>query len=74
MEKENRATAFEKMCSFLMANLHILVGSRIVPLDRQLRMVMDTHVMIGAPKKTTEAGEEAPIDAMQRWLSTPGDA
>ncbi len=67
-EKADRAVAWEKMYSYLMEHLHILVGSRIVKLDQSLNMGKEIHQMIGAPKKKTEAGEEAPIDMMANWL------
>src|SRR5262249_35042016 len=67
--KVDRAKAFEDYVAFLMANNHILVGAHVLGLDKQARILLDTHQMIGAPRKRTEAGEEAPMDMMARWLN-----
>jgi hypothetical protein len=51
------------------SNLGILSFSRMMGLDAALKMIRDTHTMIGAPKKKTENVEEKPLEALADWLN-----
>jgi len=66
---EDRVTAFEKMNVEIASNLGVLAFSRAMGLDAALKMIRDTHTMLGAPKKKTETAEEKPMEALRDWLN-----
>ncbi len=63
----------ENYCTSMVENQHILIASRMQDADKIARMVRETNQLIGAPKKRTEAGEEAPMDKLARWLQGEDD-
>jgi len=65
----DRAEAFQNWCTRMIEGMHILVGARVIGLDRASKMIQEIHTMIGAPKKRTEEGQRAPMDLMAEWLN-----
>lgn len=61
--------AFEGLCKDLGDNMSLLAFSRIMGVDSQIKMILQTHTMIGAPTKKAETSEEKPLEMFSDWLN-----
>jgi hypothetical protein len=67
--EQDRTKAFENAVRSIARNMPVLAFSRVLGIDNQFKMFLQTHTMIGAPKKRAESNEEKPLELLRDWLN-----